>query len=239
MPEKLTMRMTRQATLQLACLVLSAARVAAEVSEPVEQKMDTLLQRQDQLIKGQQQILQEVLPQDMFPKGARAFTFSLPAALVASAGSSTVLAASFSWFPPASPLEFVLPLYLRDDHGDEEFRATLVDLQGRLYLSPRRSGLYVVGGVRSAWLTGREQDSWEYDSGSHEYLEVIGREHTLHKMGFYGGAGWRAASKRFYWNTNLVLGRYVGETEPELLNEGMMGGKLLLDAEFFKFGVIF
>lgn len=232
------MRMTCQATLQVVCLLLAVARVAAEVPEPVEQKMDTLLQRQDQLIKGQQQILQEVLPQDLFPEGARAFTFSLPTALVASANSSTVLAASFSWFPPASQLELVLPLYLRDDHGDEEFRGTLVDLQGRLYLSPRRSGLYVVGGVRSAWLTGREQD-WIDTYGGNEAEDDVSRDRSLHKMGVYGGAGWRAASKRFYWNTHLVLGRYVGETEPELQNDGMMGGKLLLDAEFFKFGLIF
>jgi hypothetical protein len=238
MREEPTMRnFQTDATRIVIGLLMAATGFAAETPEPFEQKMDTLLQRQDQLLKGQQQILQEVQPLDMFPNGARAFTFSFPTALVASANSSTILSASFSWFPPHSQLEFVLPFYLRDDHGGEnggEFRGTLVDLQSRLYTSPRRSGLFVVGGLRSAWLSGREQSGWDYDSG-----EIIGREHDLHKWGFYGGAGWRASSKRFYWNTNLVLGRYVGQTEPELNDDGMLGGKLLLDAEFFKFGIIF
>jgi len=223
-------------------LMNSAAAQGSAVSglaDPQGQKIDTLLQRQQQMLEGQQQLLREVLPLDMFPNGARSFILNLPLALVGSANSATILSASASWFPPHSQLEFVLPVYLRDDHGDEEFRGLLADVQGRLYMNPRRAGLYVVGGLRSAWLTGRENDGWEWDPQTGQGIEISGEEHRLHKMGFYGGAGWRASSSRFYWNMNLVMGRYVGQTGPELNNEGLMGGKLLLDAEFFKFGFIF
>lgn len=195
-------------------------------------QLDTLLAKQQLLLEGQARIEREVLPQDPFPNGALGFALNLPLAIAATAGETRMISASLFWFPPHSQMEVVLPVWIRTVNEDSEFRGSLVDLQGRYYFSPKRSGFYWMVGLRQAWLSGREAHGYVED-GSYDPLTDVS------KTGAYGGFGIRANSKHFYWNCNVAFGRYFGGESVDIQDDGLMGEPYLLDAEFFKFGLIF
>jgi hypothetical protein len=161
------------------------------------------------------------------------FAFNLPLAVAASATEARILSGSLIWFPPHSQLEVVVPIWIRTN-SESDFRATLVDLQGRYYFNPKRSGVYWLAGLRQAWLSGHSEadyyDEWPYEES---------RLADVSKTGVYGGVGIRANSKRFYWNSNLVFGRYFGGDSVHLQDDGILGESYLLDVEFFKFGLLF
>ncbi|MDP2361166.1 MAG: hypothetical protein Q8O14_10490 [bacterium] len=218
----------------IALLLVPSAR-AAEQAAPrtMDEKLDTLLVQQQELLKGQEQLKREILQIDPFPDGAFAIAVNVPLALASTAGDTRMYSGSLIWFPPRSRLEVVMPIWHRSVNDDTDFRATLVDLQLRSYLSRRRSGFYWVAGMRQAWLSGRTSNNpfdWELDDG--ERL-------TVDKVGVYGGFGFRARSSRLYWNCNLLLGRYFGGEDVDLRNDGLLGEDYLLDVELFKFGIIF
>jgi len=220
----------------LGALALALATcAAAQDKTPAisqDQKLDTLLVKQEQLLEGQLRLQREVLPVDPFPDGARGFAFNLPLAIASTAGESRMLSASLFWFPPHSQMEWVVPIWHRAETGGSDFRALLVDLQGRYYLSPRRSGLYWMAGVRQAWLEGRNDDGWMGNG------EGWGPIRDVTRMGMYGGVGFRSRSSKFYWNVNVALGRYFG-SEVNLEDAQLLDSDLLIDAEIFKFGLIF
>lgn len=216
-------------------LVLAASAVAQEAGTPAsqDQKLDTLLAKQDQLLEGQARLQREVLPVDPFPNGAKGFAFNLPLAIASTAGESRMLSASLFWFPSHSQMEWVVPIWHRAETGGSDFRALLVDLQARYYVSPRRSGLYWMGGVRQAWLKGRQEDGWFFGDD-----DGIGPLETHSRTGLYGGVGFRSRSSRLYWNVNVALGRFFGP-ELNLEDAQLLDSDLLIDAEIFKFGLIF
>ncbi|MFA7331272.1 MAG: hypothetical protein WC326_09380 [Candidatus Delongbacteria bacterium] len=197
-------------------------------------QLDSLLAKQQRLLEGQARIEREVVPQDPFPDGALGFAFNLPLAIAATVDETRMISASLFWFPPHSQLELVVPIWIRTVNEDSEFRGTLVDLQGRYYFSPKRAGFYWLGGLRQAWLSGRAEDRYLED-----FTLVEGRHTSFSKSGVYGGVGFRAHSKRFYWNCNVAFGRYFGGSSTEIRDQRLMGEDYLLDAEFFKFGLIF
>lgn len=196
-------------------------------------QLDTLLAKQQLLLEGQERIEREVVPQDPFPNGARGFAFNLPLLIASTASTTRMISASLFWFPPHSQLELVVPIWIRTMNEDPEFRGTLVDLQGRYYFSPKRSGFYWLAGLRQAWLSGTTEGRFD------DLTYVEGERTSFSKSGVYGGVGFRANSNRFYWNCNVAFGRYFGGISTEMRNAGMIGEDFLLDAELFKFGLIF
>jgi hypothetical protein len=225
---------TRTADDKLDTLLVKQQELLDRQVDETRDQLDSLLAKQQRLLEGQSRIEREVLPLDPFPDGKLGFAFNLPLAIAATVADTRMISAAWIWFPPHSQLEVVVPLWIRTVNNDGNFRGTLVDLQGRYYFSPRRSGFYWLAGLRQAWLSGRTEGTYD---GDWNYVE--GRQEEVSKIGLYGGVGFRANSKRFYWNCNVAFGRYFGGGAVDLQDDGLMGEDYLLDAEFFKFGLIF
>jgi hypothetical protein len=231
------------------CMLVAAVARADEtpgVPDPLESKVDTVLVQQRQLLEGQQRVLAAVEREDPFLTRRHAVAFNVPLAIATAGREVQVLSGGLCWFPPDSPLEIVVPVWWRRDrdgsvalpngHRDDyDFTGLTIDLQGRWYLDPLRSGWYFTGGLRWAHLEGYVDDD--------EYWITLwpgstGRD-TVDKLGLYAGIGWRAESSRLYWGWNIVAGRYLGNTEPALHGDDLLGGDFLIDVEFFKFGILF
>lgn len=217
----------------LPSLVLPAQ--ADEARDSTQVKLDSLMTMQREILEITRSLNKDLLSIDPFPDGARAITLNLPLLLAASS-EATIISASYCRFPPHSQSEWVIPVWFRDDHNKYDFSTLMVDLQGRYYMNPRRSGMFWVGGLRLAQAKGRTET--EYGDWP-DFIETGGGMESCRRLGLYGGVGWRSHSQRFYWSLNIVIGRYLGEEAPNFRSGSSLESDLLIDAEFFKFGVIF
>lgn len=233
----------------VATLCVAPALRAGEngaASAPLEARIDTVLAKQDELLKGQARILAAVESVDPFVEKRFAVSLNVPLALGTLGRDLSILSGGLSWFPRGSSFEINLPVWYRSERSDEtvyeggsnpdrDFSGLAVDLQSRWYFEPVRKGFYMVGGLRWAHLQGLRED-WTYLPPFYEHPAY--ERATVDRVGLYGGIGWRLESDRFHWGSNVLFGRYF-DRDPQLVNEGLLGAEYLFDIEFFKLGILF
>lgn len=238
----------------LALLIAVSTAVAADVSEPraadpVDVKIDSVLVLQQRLLDGQARLLAVAERVDPFLDKRFSVSVNLPLLLATAGRDEQAFSASVAWFPKGSPLEVVVPIWFRRVRAgsvplpggggsasvpDSDFSGLCLDLQGRLYFDPLRSGWYWAAGLRWAHLEGWRESVYDPWGGGGS-----GGRAVRDRLGACAGVGWRLESARFDWGWNVLLGRWFDGNQPRIENDGMLGEPLIVDVEFFKFGLLF
>ncbi len=224
------------AILMIALLAILAGPLQA--SEVDSSTADSLLVGQQKLLQGQEQIryqqtlILEEAWDDPFQGRCHGIEVNFAGLLVGSR-DGLMLSGTYSYFPKDSNLEIAFPFFYDLDSSDEnDLRRYALDFASRYYLGKHRSGIYVQAGLRVVRMWGPSDAGW-WDEPEREKLEV-------NKHGVFTGVGYRKFSKKgLYWGCSISLGRYWGDLDTHLHDDGLLGDDVLFDIEFFKLGFLF
>ncbi len=123
-------------------------------------------------------------------------------------------------------------LHAKNDDGENFYS---LDIHYRYFLGEFQRGFYLSGFARAAYVEINPYP-WMHDD-SPRFDDT--------RLGIGAGLGYRIySSRRLYWGASLNVGRFLISDEPEdyeRVSFGLGGGtsSLILDIEFFKFGLAF
>ena len=173
-------------------------------------KMDTLLINQGQMLKNQEEILDEVIYVD--PLEGKFFGIELnPIGLLMSTVNSDgfTLRAGVSFFPSSMHGEIAFPIYYRQNSDNFTETVFQIDGQYRGFVGKHRKGFYFSSGLRYISMEG------EFLGDDKEFGLTFGIGYRI-----YGQTGW-------YWGTSIYGGRYLTEEQ------------VIIEIELLKFGMLF
>ncbi|MBL7995205.1 hypothetical protein JNM05_07515 [bacterium] len=203
----------------------------AQESSSIENKVDSVLIYQKQLMDYQQRMYAEVKYEDPLENKKAGIEFNPVATLLATAEKkSFALSGTYSRFDLDRKAEVAFPFfYMRSD----ENRLFTLDAHYRKFLGKHQNGFYLSGAMRFAHVEGMK---WDYDYDNYYGYD---RKVKTNKIGMMFGIGYRYFSKSgFYWGTSLSVGRYF--TGNNHIASGFLDGtKYIFDIEILKFGVSF
>jgi len=174
------------------------------------------------------------------------------------------LSGSFSYFNHHNNTEIAFPWLLakfgyNDDDSaannyntsdDNDFLTTKsIDMHYRKFYDNQLNGFYMSAFARVTHLDGyvythnnslptpsSETDKPSYQRNSEKFKKL--------RFGLGIGLGYRVFSQtnRLYWGTGIILGRYIDDTDYDLVNDGGFFAEsppIIVDAELLKFGYAF
>lgn len=207
-------------------LIMGFSRVAAQENATVENKVDSVLIYQKQLMDYQQRMYSEVKYEDPLANKKAGIEFDPVWTLIASAEKDFALSGSYSRFDVDRKAELAFPFfYMRSN----DTRLFTMDAHYRKFLGKHQNGFYLSGGMRFAHVEGKE---WDWLSDNNITVKT-------NKVGMMFGIGYRYFSKSgFYWGTSLSVGRYFNGNH-HIDTAGLDGTKYIVDVELLKFGFTF
>ncbi len=224
--------------LTIAAAVMSLNTLVAQENS-LENKVDSLLVYQKQLMDYQQRMYTEVKYEDPLEGKRAGIEFNPVYTLVASTSKKAfALSGSYSRFDLDRKAEVAFPFF----YGKlDDNRLFTLDMHYRKFLGKHQNGFYLSGGLRFAHVEGTEEDYDYYYNSTYGYYDYYYNERKVktNKIGIMFGIGYRYFTKSgFYWGTSLSAGRYL--TGNNNIESGFLDGtKLIIDFEILKFGVTF
>lgn len=212
-------------------LLLGQNIAVAQENTSVENKVDSVLIYQKQLMDYQQRMYAEVKYEDPLANKRAGIEFNPVYTLVASANKNTfALSGTYSRFDFDRKAELAFPFFYMKSDKD---RLITLDAHYRKFLGKHQNGFYLSGAMRFAHIEGTE---WVYDYNTYNgYDQKI----KTNKVGMMFGIGYRYFTQSgFYWGTSLSAGRYFNGNNH--ISSGFLDGtKYILDFEILKFGITF
>ncbi|KAB2877920.1 hypothetical protein F9K33_15115 [bacterium] len=222
----------------IVALLFGINQVMAQENSSMENKVDSVLIYQKQLMDYQQRIYGEVKYVDPLLNKRSGIEFNPAYLMLASANESVVISGTYSRFDVNRKAELAFPFYysnakpfgLFEDHT--RTKLFTLDAVYRQFLGAHQNGFYFSVGTRYAHIKGENEE--DYDDFFSSYDPVI---KTTDKFGVLAGIGYRYfAQSGFYWGVSISAGRYL---TGNMHMAGSDGGKVILDIELLKFGVSF
>lgn len=213
--------------------LLGLSQVTAQENANVENKVDSVLIYQKQLMDYQQRIYGEVKYEDPLENKKAGIELNPVYTLMASASKKTfALSGTYSRFDIDRKAELAFPFFYLKTKED---RLITVDAHYRKFLGKHQNGFYLSGAVRFAHVEGTD---WNYYYDGYNYVDEE-RKIKTNKIGMMFGIGYRYFTKSgFYWGTSLSAGRYF--TGNNHIDSGFLDGtKYIFDIELLKFGISF
>jgi hypothetical protein len=217
--------------------ILGLSRVSAQENAGTENKVDSVLIYQKQMMDYQQRIYGEVKYVDPLANKRSGIEFNPAYLMLASANKDIVISGTYSRFDVDRKAELAFPFYYSNarpfglfvDH--KRTKLFTLDAVYRRFLGAHQNGFYFAIGTRYTHLKGETEETYDIFG---DYVPLI---KTTNKVGVLSGIGYRYFAKSgFYWGVSISAGRYLnGNTHLA----GSDGGKLILDIELLKFGFTF
>jgi hypothetical protein len=199
-------------------------------AQEVENKLDTVLTMQKEMLEKQEAILGHVKPSEPLANKSFGIEFNPALALLGSA-DGLILSGGVSFFTLDRNAEVSIPVYYAKDNHDN-YSNFFVDAHYRRFIGGHQKGFYIGGGGRYQRIRGEEGDIIDFDEN--------GAMTTAHRFGLMFGIGFRYFNKSgFYWGTSFSLGRYFTDTDKKFESHFGISEKLLWDFELLKFGYAF
>jgi hypothetical protein len=224
--------------LPIIVLAVFCGAAKAQENKNVEEKVDSVLIYQKQLMDYQQRIYSEVKYVDPLEHKRFGIEFNPAYLILASANKDIVISGTFSLFGIHRKAEVAFPIYYSNAKPFSFFenhkRTELFTLDAvyRRFLGAHQNGFYFSIGARYAHIKG------DTDEGDDDILsEGNSVVKKTNKVGAMAGIGYRYFTKSgFYWGTSLSAGRYFSGN---MHMAGFDGDKTILDIELLKFGFTF
>ena len=220
----------------LIVVMLGVSRVTAQENSSVENKVDSVLIYQKQLMDYQQRIYGEVKYVDPLANKRAGIEFNPAYLLLASANKDVVVSGTYARFDVDRKAELAFPFYYSNARPfalfEDRTRSKVFTLDAvyRRFLGAHQNGFYLSAGMRYAHIHG-ETDEYDY------FYDYTTATKTTNKIGVMTGIGYRYFSKGgFYWGVSLSAGRYL---TGNMHMAGSDGQKIILDIELLKFGFTF
>lgn len=198
-------------------------------------KLDTLLKTQQLMLKNQAKILSNVQKRYVLEGKKYGVEFNPSLVVFGIAVHQVMLSGGFSIFQHKGS-EITFPVYFSHSVKKHEERDVLtMDAQYRYFFDKDRPGFFASGGVRYAYLRGKEREHYS-DDYDQEHNKII----SAHKFGVYFGIGYRYFGKSgFYWGADLILGSYFSDESGKFEESFMDASRILFDMSFLKIGYAF